>query len=72
MQKFNTDGIYERLSWQQPERKDQAGKVTVFGGLLDMAWIRATCRGTEEVEGCGDVEIRSTEVIIRICENLGG
>lgn len=29
---FNSDGVVERLSWEKPERKDQAGSLIIFGG----------------------------------------
>jgi len=33
MQKFDGTGVVEKLSWEKPERKDQAGSVVVFGGV---------------------------------------
>jgi hypothetical protein len=29
---FKTDGVDEKLSWEKPERKDQAGSLIIFGG----------------------------------------
>lgn len=33
MHKFDSAGVVERLSWEKPERKDQAGSLVVFGGV---------------------------------------
>jgi hypothetical protein len=29
---FQIDGVEERLSWEKPERRDQAGSLIIFGG----------------------------------------
>lgn len=29
---FNSEGIVEKLSWEKPERRDQAGSILIFGG----------------------------------------
>ncbi len=29
---LETDGLADKLSWHKPERKDQAGRVVIFGG----------------------------------------
>ncbi len=29
---FNSEGVVEKLSWEKPERKDQAGSIIIFGG----------------------------------------
>jgi hypothetical protein len=33
MHKFDSAGVAEKLSWEKPERKDQAGSLVVFGGV---------------------------------------
>ncbi len=63
---FDTSGVAEKLAWERPERKDQAGSLTIFGGVsLKLKEVDTIFKSSKEC-GIGSVYALVPESLARV------